>query len=306
MSTPAVFALGMGLVVILWGVLRAYRRQVDEAMKREGAAVRRNEQRFRSLIQHASDVVLICTSAGNITYQSPAAKSAWGYSDEGLLNQSLGVGLVHPDDQPALRDLLQQSEASPGTTRSTGLRLHDAAGAWRFVEFILTNLLHEPSVEGLVATARDITQRKAFEEQLMSQAFHDSLTGLPNRALLRDRLTQALARASRHQGNVAVLFIDLDNFKLVNDSLGHQVGDGLLAEAAKRLQESVRDENTVARLGGDEFVVLLDIVGIADAALMAERIARQFDRPFTFESRDWRKRAARRRGGRNNFRPSRC
>ena len=140
----------------------------------------------------------------------------------------------------------------------------------------------------------------------MSQAFHDSLTGLPNRALLRDRLTQALARASRHQGNVAVLFIDLDNFKLVNDSLGHQVGDGLLAEAAKRLQESVRDENTVARLGGDEFVVLLDIVGIADAALMAERIARQFDRPFTFESRDWRKRAARRRGGRNNFRPSRC
>ena len=139
MSTPAVFALGMGLVVILWGVLRAYRRQVDEAMKREGAAVRRNEQRFRSLIQHASDVVLICTSAGNITYQSPAAKSAWGYSDEGLLNQSLGVGLVHPDDQPALRDLLQQSEASPGTTRSTELRLHDAAGAWRFVEFILTN-----------------------------------------------------------------------------------------------------------------------------------------------------------------------
>ena len=288
MSTPAVFALGMGLVVIFWGVLRAYRRQVDEAMKREGAAVRRNEQRFRSLIQHASDVVLICTSAGNITYQSPAAKSTWGYSDEGLLNQSLVVELVHPDDQPALRDLLQQSEASPGTTRSIELRLHDAAGAWRFVEFILTNLLHEPSVEGLVATARDITQRKAFEEQLMSQAFHDSLTGLPNRALLRDRLTQALARASRHQGNVAVLFIDLDNFKLVNDSLGHQVGDGLLAEAAKRLQESVRDENTVARLGGDEFVVLLDIVaGIADAALMAERIARQFDRPFTFESRDF-------------------
>ena len=285
-GTPAAFVASISLAMVFWGVLRALRRRADEAMTREGATIRLREQRFRSLISHASDLILICTPDGAITYQSPAAELVWGYSDQSLLDRSL-IELVHPSDQAALRDLLQQSRSSPGTTRSIELSLRSEAGVWRLVEFMLTNLLQEPTVDGLVATVRDITERKAFEGQLINQALHDSLTGLPNRALLRDRLKHALARASRRQGNVAVLFIDLDNFKVVNDGLGHQVGDSLLVEVARRLQDCVQDENTIARLGGDEFVVVLDFVAsMVEAALVAERIAREFERPFAVAGRD--------------------
>jgi diguanylate cyclase (GGDEF)-like protein len=155
------------------------------------------------------------------------------------------------------------------------------------VELILTNLLSEPDLEGVVVTARDIAPRKAFEQQLIQQAFHDSLTLLPNRALFRDRLEQAMARAARRQGSVGLLYLDLDNFKLINDGLGHQAGDELLVEAAKRLEACVRDEDTVARIGGDEFVILLGLVTETEAVQAAERIERQFRRPFTIQSRDF-------------------
>jgi diguanylate cyclase (GGDEF)-like protein len=133
-----------------------------------------------------------------------------------------------------------------------------------------------------VGAQSDITARRAAEEQLRHEALYDALTGLPNRTLLLDRLGQALARAKRHSGsNCSVLFIDLDRFKLVNDSLGHAVGDELLCEAARRLERCIRPEDTVARLGGDEFAVLLEAVGApADATHAAERIQRELGRVF--------------------------
>jgi PAS domain S-box-containing protein len=166
------------------------------------------------LVQNASDVVLICTAEGTVTYQSPTAETNWGYAAGGLLRKSL-LAVVHPDDQPAFRELLVQLRALPGSTHSTELRIRDADDDWRHVELILTNLLDDPDVAGMVATARDIAQRKAFETELIQQAFHDPLTGLPNRALFVDRLEQARVRSARRQGNVAVLFVDLDNFKLI-------------------------------------------------------------------------------------------
>jgi diguanylate cyclase (GGDEF)-like protein len=165
--------------------------------------------------------------------------------------------------------------------------VQDASHDWCHVELILTNLLHEPDVEGLVVTARDIAPRKAFEQQLIRQAFQDSLTLLPNRALFRDRLEQALIRAARRQARVGLLYLDLDNFKLINDGLGHQAGDELLVEAAKRLQACVRGEDTVARLGGDEFVILLGSATEAEAVLAAERVEQQFRRPFKIDGRDF-------------------
>ena len=235
-------------------------------------------------MQNTSDVVLICTAEGVITYQSPTAETIWGYAAGDLVGKALLAG-VHPDDQPAFEKLLAQFGRN-GSTRSIEVRVRDAAGNWRYVELILTNLLDEPDVAGIVATARDIAQRKAFEAQLIQQAFHDALTKLPNRALFVDRLEQARVRSARRQGNVAVLFVDVDNFKLINDSLGHQAGDALLIEAAKRLQACVRNEDTVGRLGGDEFVIVMGSPP-TEAVQAAERIEQKFIRPFTINGREF-------------------
>ncbi len=142
----------------------------------------------------------------------------------------------------------------------------------------------------MVVTAQDVTERRRFELQLMDQAFYDSLTSLPNRALLSDRIDQALARANRRRSAVGLIFVDLDNFKRVNDSLGHQSGDTLLVAAGNRLKSCVRPSDTIARLGGDEFVVLLDPLAseaIAEAILVAQRILTQFELPFLVKGKEY-------------------
>jgi diguanylate cyclase (GGDEF)-like protein/PAS domain S-box-containing protein len=285
-ATPLAFAFGIGLVIFFNLILRAQQRRIGDAMMHEAMVARRGEKRFRALVQSSSDVVLICTSEGTVTYQSPTAETTWGYAPDGLVGRLLSA-VIHPDDRSAFCDLLERLRAAPGTTHGTELRLHDAGNNWCYVELILTNLLSEPDVGGVVVTARDIAPRKAFEQQLIQQAFQDSLTLLPNRALFRDRLEQAMARAARWQGSVGLLYLDLDNFKLINDGLGHQAGDELLVEAAKRLQACVRDEDTVARLGGDEFVILLGLVTEIEAVQAAERIEQQFRRPFRIQGRDF-------------------
>jgi len=285
-ATPFAFALGMGLVIVFGRILRVQRRCADEASVREATAVSRSEKRFRALVQNASDVVLICNAAGTIVYQSPTAETAWGYAADGIVGRPL-LAVVHPDDQSVFGELLEQLQHGAGSTRGIELRLRNAHDAWCDVELVLTNLLHEPDVAGLVVTARDIAPRKAFEAQLVQQAFHDSLTQLPNRALFRDRFEQALVRASVRQGSVGLLYLDLDNFKLINDGLGHQAGDELLVEAAKRLRASVREVDTVARLGGDEFVILLGLATETEAVQAAERIEQQFRVPFRVEGRDF-------------------
>ncbi len=138
----------------------------------------------------------------------------------------------------------------------------------------------------MIGTVHDITERKFLEERLEHQAFHDALTGLPNRALFMDRLQQALRRTMRRAGEVAVLFIDLDYFKVINDSLGHEAGDELLVEVSKRLLRCVRPEDTAARIGGDEFVVLLeDLVDKGEARRVAKRIISGLRPPFALEGR---------------------
>ena len=265
--------------------------QADALAAREASSIRASERRFRGLVQNTSDMILICAAPGAITYQSPAAGSIWGYPADGLLGVSL-IALIHPDDQPAAQEVWEQVRQSPpdgdeGATRSTGLRLRDQDGTWRQAELVVTNLLHDPAVDGLVVTIRDVTERKAFEQQLMQQAFYDALTGLPNRVLFRDRFEQALVRAARQGNVVGLLFLDLDNFKLVNDGLGHQTGDRLLTEAAARLRSCIRAQDTVARLGGDEFVIILEpLSGEEDALPVAKAITHQFSRPFTLDGRD--------------------
>src|SRR5439155_17417479 len=137
----------------------------------------------------------------------------------------------------------------------TTCRSRHKDGSWRWLEYSVSDLRADPSVDGYVVVARDVTERKQAEEQLVHQALHDALTGLPNRALFLDRLGLALSRLERRPGLAAVFFLDLDHFKVVNDSLGHSAGDQVLIAVAARLQRSLRDGDTAARLGGDEFAI---------------------------------------------------
>jgi diguanylate cyclase (GGDEF)-like protein len=139
----------------------------------------------------------------------------------------------------------------------------------------------------MIGTVHDVTERKALEEQLEYQALHDALTGLPNRALFMDRLDHAVVRAGRREAQLAVLFMDLDDFKVVNDSLGHEAGDKLLVAVAERLRACLRPEDTAARLGGDEFTILLeDLTGVGGAIRVAERIAEALQTAFVLGRRE--------------------
>ncbi len=269
-ATIGVFGLGIAFLALFWRLLERYRRSADDANVQQLAAARESEERFRSLVHNATDVITILSADGHITYASPAAQHLW----RALPEDGRFIGLVHPDDLAVARAQYAQALATPNVTVRTELRIADADGGWRTCEVAGTNLLDRPAVAGLVVTFHDITDHKAFEAQLSHLAFYDQLTGLPNRALVLDRLGQALARRARQPGLVAVLFLDLDNFKVINDSLGHGIADQVLVETATRIRSHLRAEDTAARVGGDEFVVVLDSVSGPGAALdVANRIA---------------------------------
>ncbi|HUB68959.1 MAG TPA: EAL domain-containing protein [Acidimicrobiales bacterium] len=270
-------------------VLETLAAQVALALDREGLAedihARQSEARFRTLVQNASDVILIAKPDTTITYQTPSALRILGYA-AGSLEGSEFTSLLHPSDVDRVVASFGGVASRMGASASVECRVRHSEGQWRQMEVVATNLLGEPTVEGIVLTLRDVTEQKALENELKHQAFHDSLSGLANRALFKDRLEHALARSARSLGSLAVLFLDLDDFKLVNDSLGHSAGDELLVEVANRLMRSLRTGDTAARFGGDEFAVLLEETdGPEDACQAAERILEQLRPPVWVRER---------------------
>jgi diguanylate cyclase (GGDEF)-like protein/PAS domain S-box-containing protein len=193
---------------------------------------------------------------------------------------------IHPDDLDRAQAHLARYFETPGTAEPIEVRARHADGSWRWFEAVANNLLDDPVVGGIVINSRDVTERKRAEIALAHQALHDDITGLPNRVLLLDRMDHARARMGRHLESVAVLFCDLDLFKVVNDSLGHPIGDRVLVEVADRMRAVVREPDTVARFGGDEFVVLCeDVASAADVAELAERLQGAVAEPILVEDR---------------------
>jgi diguanylate cyclase (GGDEF)-like protein len=197
------------------------------------------------------------------------------------------LDLVEATDEPHVRALLADLAVSEGATATSEYRLCHTDGSSRFVESIVSSQVEDPTVRGLVLNTRDVTDRKMLEEELAHQAFHDSLTGLSNRAVFRDRVDHALARSVRNDASLTVLLLDLDGFKTVNDSLGHDAGDDLLVAVGARIQACGRASDTVARLGGDEFAILLEDEGDESrATAVADRVLRELAAPFEVRGRE--------------------
>jgi len=241
-------------------------------LARAEQALRASEERFRALIRNVSDVITILAADGTICYTSPAVETVWGCASETLIGSHI-LALVHPDDHARVQELLATLLAYPGEPLTQSLRLYKGQGVWRDFEVNLRNLLGEPAVSGIVATFHDITERKVYERELTRMAFHDPLTGLANRAAFREQLRQALMRADARGGSVAVMFFDLDNFKLVNDTLGHALGDEVLRIVADRVQSCLRHDDIAARIGGDEFTILIErVIAVEQVLQLADRL----------------------------------
>jgi diguanylate cyclase (GGDEF)-like protein/PAS domain S-box-containing protein len=266
--------------------LRSLALQVSLAL--EGATLalnlhrRRSEARFRSLVAHSNDLITVVDRTGIVAYQSPSVESLLGYPAEEVEGRAF-ADLLHESDRARLGEVLQ-ADAGAADNHVLECSLRHRDGRWLQFEVRHTNLLGDSDVAGIVLNGHDVSERRAFEEQLAHQAFHDPVTNLANRALFADRVQHALARVGRDAPPVGVMFIDLDDFKTVNDSLGHHAGDSVLKEVARRLERSVRPTDTVARFGGDEFAVLLEAAdGSAGAADVADRILQELNRGLALD-----------------------
>ena len=242
--------------------------------------LRRSEERFRSLVRNSLDVNMIVAADGTIAYESPAVERVMGYRAEDRVGRP-ALDTVHDDDRLRLQRLFLMVARKPNAEATAELRARHADGSWRAVEAVVKNLLADPAVGGVVANYRDVTARKELEDELRVRAFHDALTGLANRALLLDRLEHSLLRARRTKERIAILFLDLDDFKTINDSLGHGEGDRLLVATAERLHGALRAGDTLARMGGDEFAVLVeDAESVGPPVEVAQRLLETLQAPF--------------------------
>ncbi len=222
----------------------------------------RSESRFRSLVQQATDMIVVVDVDGIINYVSPSVVRLLGRPAAQLLDREL-ESIVVADDRSELATLLLTDAERPAAATAE-LRVTDSEGHTRVLEVTVSDMRDEPSIEGLVVNAHDITQRKELEQTLRSRALHDSLTGLANRTLFSDRVRQALTR--RDQAPVTIMVVGLHDLRTINEGMGHRSGDELIQVCALRLEQFVRSGDTVARLGGDEFALLLEEVESGDQA----------------------------------------
>jgi diguanylate cyclase (GGDEF)-like protein/PAS domain S-box-containing protein len=264
---------------------RSLTRDLEARVQVRTLELRHSEQRLRSVIQSVSDVISVICGDGEILYTSPSVHEVLGYSDAELVGASL-FQLVHPDDRLRAVAFFTDTSRKDGAGRRLELRLRGHDGSWRNTETIAADAVDDPRSNRFVLATRDVSEQKYLEQQLAYQALHDPLTELANRSLFIDRVEHELARTRRSGSQLAVLFIDLDEFKFVNDTLGHSSGDELLRAVANRFSASARLGDTVARLGGDEFALLLENCDEHTAIRAAARLKQALAAPVVLDGNE--------------------
>src|ERR1700733_1926048 len=264
--------------------LRLQRQEhVSQLEETERNALRESEERFRALTEQSTDIILIADPSGQIKYASPSVQTVLALHGDSLVGTNM-IDRVHPDDFAKTMGTGVRAIAHSQNS-IVEFRLRHADGRWLYLESIVRILIDPKNIGGIVYNARDVTERKHAQEELLFNATHDALTGLPNRALFLGRLESVVDRMKRHsQQAAAVLFIDIDDFKVVNDCYGHATGDALIKEVSNRLRACLRSEGTIARMGGDEFTVLVeDVTDPSDGIRVAQRIQSSFTLPFLLD-----------------------
>ena len=250
--------------------------------KHAETALRDSEARYRLMAENSTDLIARTTPDGLFLYASDALRSLLGFEPAEVLGTSIRA-LIHPEDRAVLRSIV------PDATGNTfSFRALKKEGSFIWFETTSRAILDAAGeISEIISVSRDISERKEAEEQIEYQAYHDALTGLPNRLLFRDRLTIALAHARRQHAPLVVMFLDLDRFKIVNDTLGHSLGDDMLRVIAGRLRSVLREGDTIARMGGDEFTVLLsDLSQAEDAAKIAQKLLETVAEPVRVEGHE--------------------
>ncbi|HEX9799023.1 MAG TPA: EAL domain-containing protein [Thermoanaerobaculia bacterium] len=282
-AAPLVAAAGLLTLLVL---ARQASSASEIAELRAASAVRAGEERFRSLVQNSSDLLMVVSADGEIREATPSVERILGFTPDELAGSRL-ESLMVGDQVGKLRHFLTQVVLTPGSHALIELVLRHRDGTPVEAEPVAVNLLADPAVDGIVLTLRDIRERRGLEKRLSHMAFHDALTGLANRLFFAEQLAHARSRARRHRAKVAVLYVDLDEFKQVNDELGHTAGDQVLVEIARRIAVSRGGTDTAARLGGDEFAVLLeDVADLDEACAEAERLRATMAAPLTVHGRE--------------------
>jgi PAS domain S-box-containing protein len=293
---------GLAALVLLFDFYAIYQHMQLHRIRRQLAE---RDQLFQLISENAADMIALVDGDGRRLYNSPAYLKVLGYSPEDL-NTTSSIEQIHPDDRPRVLKAAEKARMT-GQGERMEYRVRHKDGSWRTLESTASPIRNaKGQTDKLVIVNRDITERKRAEEMLAHNAFHDGLTNLPNRALFLDRLQQALTLSKRHPNyKFAVLLIDVDEFKIINDSLGHAAGDDLLIQIGQRLKESVRradtvsrprtsdvperpaNDDTLARLGGDEFTILLDdIRDPIEAVRVAERVQAELAIPFVVNQQE--------------------
>jgi diguanylate cyclase (GGDEF)-like protein/PAS domain S-box-containing protein len=275
-----------GLLIIITFIAFHFFNIAETRKERERHSQEISGLRFAAVVQNSSDVILLASRKGVVTLVNEASQSAWGLTPKNCVGKHI-LNLFKSSNSDDLLNAFDEAMAKPNVDIETSIRIEVEPEVHHFFQVHIRNLLNNVHIGGLLLTFHDITERAAVEQALTHQATHDRLTGLPNRSQIMARLGEALTNSKITGQSIGALFIDLDNFKTINDTLGHEMGDLLLVKVAKRIQRTIRPSDMAARLGGDEFVILLNNAGGADAGeTIAKRIAEQFARPFHLGDED--------------------